>query len=209
MFLSTDLTAVPVYSAPSAEVVSTVTGRVGNSRFPPAWRTALVIVISDQGYGRATMPTYRGASGIDIAAVGASRRNVAQGATPLARETIHLSRTRFGSKLQEQTFRTVHDMTAQTGWSAYLFAQRGTRRYVDFLACPRMPFATTFSFVTSICSRASLWLRTSAYGRPITGRAVLRDSDEQIQFFGSMAPDGAPDAPRRTGSNFRPKSRNP
>jgi len=197
VFLSTDLTAVPVYSAPSAEVASTVTGRDGQFSFPAGLENRAVIVIGDHGYGQATINELAARPELTLQPWARVEGTLRRGATPLARETIHLSRTRFGSKLQEQTFRTVHDMTAQTDADGhYVFARVAPGdTWISWRVQDAVRYDVQFRYF-DLQPGQSLVADIGGRGRPITGRAVLADSDEQIQFFGSIWPRTAHQMPR-------------
>jgi hypothetical protein len=67
-------------------------------------------------------------TGIDLAARARVEGVLREGTVPKANQTIHLSRTRFGSKTEERAYRTVHDTTTKTDAAGhYDFPASGAR----------------------------------------------------------------------------------
>jgi RNA polymerase sigma factor (sigma-70 family) len=188
VILSTASAAVAIYAAPSPEVVATVTGRDGRFSFPASSENRAVIVVNDKGYGQATVAELTARAELTLQPWAQVKGTLRKGATPLANQTIHLSRTRFGSKLQEQAYRTVHDTKTKTdaaghysfprvapgdAWISWRTDQGGydlQYRYFDIQA------------------GQSLTADIGGRGRPVIGRAVLADSDAPVKFFGSVWP---------------------
>jgi len=98
VFLSTASAAVAVYSAPSPEVLATTTTRDGRFSFPASPENRAVIVVSDEGYGQATVAELASRTELTSQPWARVEGTLRKGTTALANQTIHLSRTRFGSK---------------------------------------------------------------------------------------------------------------
>jgi RNA polymerase sigma factor (sigma-70 family) len=188
VFLSTASAAVPVYAAPSPDVVSTVSGGDGRFSFPASPENCAVIVVHDLGYGQATVAELAATAELTLQAWAHVEGTLLQGATPLPNQTIHLSRTRFGSKLQEQAYRTVHDITTKTDFAGHY-------------AFPRVAPGDTWISWRKDPGRYDLQYRyldlqpgqaitadIGGRGQPVTGRAVLADSDAPVHFYGSVWP---------------------
>ena len=188
VFLSTASSAVPIYSPPSRQIAATVTGPDGRFSFPASPENRAVIVVSEEGYGQATVAELTARPELMLQPWARVEGTLRKGTTPLPGQTIRLSRKRFGSKLDEKAYRTVHDdITRTDGAGRYAFPQVA-------------PGDTWVSWRTSeggyelqyryfdLQAGQTLTVDIGGRGRPVTGRAVLADSEDAVKFYGSVWP---------------------
>lgn len=186
VFLSTVGNKVSVYSEPSGQVVSTVTSSDGRFSFPsdPANRAA--IVINGAGYGQATVAELAAQSELTLQPWARVEGVLREGTVPQANQTIHLSRTRFGSKSQEQEYRTVHDTTTKTDARGhYVFSRVAPGD--AWISWRKNGYDVQYRYF-DIEPGQSLIADIGGRGRSVTGRAVLVDSDVPEKFYGSVWP---------------------
>ena len=189
IYFSTVATAVPVYSTPSAQVLSTVSARDGRFSFPSDVENRAAIVISEKGYGQATVEELATRPELVLQPWARVEGTLRQGTTPLANQTIHLSRTRFGSKIEQQAYRTVHDATTKTDSAGhYLFPRVAPGdTWISWRVDNQGRYDLQYRYF-DVTPGQSLVADIGGRGRPVTGRAVLMDSSEQPRFFGSVWP---------------------
>jgi RNA polymerase sigma factor (sigma-70 family) len=189
VYLSTAAAAVPIYSAPPPEVAVTRTGADGRFSFPLDAENRAVIVVSEKGYGQATVAELAARAELTLQPWARVEGTLREASTPLADQTIHLSRTHFGSKIEKQSFRTVHDTTTKTDAAGhYLFPRVAPG---DAWISWRTDRGGKYDVQTryfDIQPGQSLIADIGGRGRPITGRAVVADSDAQVKFYGSVWP---------------------
>jgi len=188
VFLSTASDAVSVYAPLSANVLSTITDRDGRFSFPTDPDNQPVIVVNDAGYGQATGAELFTRRELTLQRWATVEGTLRKGTAPLANQTIHLSRTRFGSKIQEQAYRTVHDTTTKTDANGrYSFARVAPGdAWISWRAEPGR-YDVQFRYF-DIQPGQSLTADIGGRGRPVIGRAVLADSDVPEKFYGSVWP---------------------
>lgn len=188
VFLSTASVAVPIYTDPPPEVVSTVTGRDGRFTFPANPENRAVIVIADAGYGEATVADLASHPEIKLQPWARIKGTLRQGATPLADQTIRLSRTRFGSKIQEQAYRAVHDTMTRTDSSGhYSFPRIAPGDAWISWRTDQGGYELQYRYF-DIQPGQTLMADIGGRGRAVTGRAVPSDVDTPVKFFGSVWP---------------------
>jgi RNA polymerase sigma factor (sigma-70 family) len=188
VYLSTLSVAVPVYSVPAAEVPSTITGPDGRFSFPANSEKCAVIVVSEKGYGQVTVAELAARPELTLQPWAHIEGTLRQGNTPLDNQTIHLSRTRFGSKLQEQAFRTVHDTTTKTDADGhYVFPRVAPGDTWISWRAGRDKYDLQYRYF-DVQPGQSLAADIGGRGRPVTGRAALADGDAPVKFFGSVWP---------------------
>jgi RNA polymerase sigma factor (sigma-70 family) len=189
VYLSTASATVPIYSAPPPEVAATRTGADGRFSFPLDAENRAVIVVSEKGYGQATVAELAARAELTLQPWARVEGTLREGSTPLAEQTIHLSRTHFGSKIEKQSFRTVHDTTTKTDAAGHYIFPRVAPG--DAWISWRTDRGGKYDVQTryfDIRPGQSLIADIGGRGRPITGRAVLADSDAQVKFYGSVWP---------------------
>jgi len=187
VYLSTGFVPVPVYAEPSKKVQATRTSAAGRFSFGEDPANRAVIVVHEKGYGQATVADLAKTPELVLQPWAKIEGILREGSTPLAAQTIHLSRTRFGSKIQERAYRTVHDTITTTddrghyefprvapgdSWISWRTDQRYDKqyRYID------------------VQPGQSLTVDVGGRGRAITGRATSGEPDLQAKFFGSVWP---------------------
>ena len=189
VYLSTAATAVPIYSAPPPEVAVVRTGADGRFSFPLDSENRAVIVVSDKGYGQATVAELAARGELTLQPWARVEGTLREGSTPLAEQTIHLSRTHFGSKIEKESFRAVHDTTTKTDAAGHYVFPRVAPG--DAWISWRTDRGGKYDVQTryfDIQPGQSLIADIGGRGRPITGRAVLADTDAQVKFYGSVWP---------------------
>lgn len=188
IFLSTAATPVPIYAPPSPDVLSTTTDRDGRFSFPSSPENRAVIVIHDNGYGQATIAELATHSELKLQPWARVQGTLREGNVSLANQTIHLSRTRFGSKIQEQAFRTVHDVTVKTDeLGHYVFHRVAPGDAWISWRKSRGNYDAQYRYF-DVQPGQSLVADIGGRGRAVIGRAVLVDSATPAQFFGSVWP---------------------
>jgi RNA polymerase sigma factor (sigma-70 family) len=189
VFLATASAAVPIYSALPPEVAVARTGRDGRFSFPLDAENRAVIVVNDKGYGQATIAELAARAELTLQPWARVEGTLREGSTPLAEQTIHLSRTHFGSKIEKQSFRTVHDTTTKTDAAGHYIFPRVAPG--DAWISWRTDRGGKYDVQTryfDVQPGQSLIADIGGRGRPITGRAVVADSDAQVKFYGSVWP---------------------
>jgi RNA polymerase sigma factor (sigma-70 family) len=186
VFLSTVSAKVPVYSEPAGDVLSSFTDVDGRFWFPADPANRAVIVMSSAGYGQATVAELAVQSEITLAPWARIEGVLREGTTPQRQQTIHLSRTRFGSKRQEQAYRTVHDTTTKTDANGhYEFARVAPGD--AWLSWRKNGYDVQYRYF-DLQPGQSLVADIGGRGRAVTGRAVLVDADAPVKFYGSVWP---------------------
>src|SRR6185503_1031620 len=104
VFLSTASAIVPIYSAPGPKVAVARTGADGRFSFPLDPKNRAVIAVHEKGYGQATIAELAKRHELVLQPWGRVEGTLREGSTPLAGETIHLSRTRWGLTIERETF---------------------------------------------------------------------------------------------------------
>jgi len=196
VYLSTTSAAVPIYSAPSPKVAVTRTGADGRFSFPLDPKNRAVIVVHEKGYGQITVAELVKRHELTLQPWGRVEGTLREGSKPLAGETIHLSRAFFGSKIERETFRTHHDTTTETDAAGhYVFPRVAPGdAWISWLTGRRQRPGSTNKYdvqtrYVDIQPGQSLIADIGGRGRPITGRAVLAESDDaQVRHFGSVWP---------------------
>lgn len=186
VFLSTVSDKVPVYSEPSGQVVSTVTAGDGRFSFPSDPANRAVIVISSAGYGQATVAELATQPELPLQPWARVEGVLREGTAPQAGQTIHLSRTRFGSKSQEQAYRTTHDTTTKTDANGHYVFPRVAPGDA-WISWRKNGYDVQYRYF-DIEAGQSLVADIGGRGQSVTGRAVLMDSDETAKFYGSVWP---------------------
>ena len=188
VFLSTASAAVPIYSDPPPEVISTVTGSDGRFSFPANPESRAVIVLMDEGYGQATVADLAAQAELTLQRWARVEGTLRKGTTPLANQTIRLSRTRFGSKLQEQAYRTVHDTKTKTDASGrYSFPRIAPGDAWISWRTDQGGYELQYRYF-DIQPGQALTADIGGRGRTVIGRAVPADSDAPAKFYGSVWP---------------------
>jgi peroxiredoxin len=195
VFLSTASTAVPIYSTPPPKVAVTRTEADGRFSFPLNPKNRAVIVVHEKGYGQATIAELAKRHELILQPWARVEGILREGGTPLAGQTIHLSRERFGSQMERDTFRTHHDTTTETDAAGhYVFPRVAPGdAWISWLTDRRQRLGSTnkydlqFRYV-DLQPGQSLIADIGGRGRPITGRAVLAESDAQVRHFGNVWP---------------------
>jgi hypothetical protein len=186
VFLSTVSDKVPIYSEPSGQVVSTVTGGDGRFSFPSDPANRAVIAIHSAGYGQVTVADLATQPELPLQPWARVEGVLREGTVPQAGQTIHLSRTRFGSKSQEQAYRTTHDTTTKTDASGhYVFPRVAPGD--TWISWRKNGYDVQYRYF-DIEPGQSLLADIGGRGQAVTGRAVLVDGDEPVKFYGSVWP---------------------
>jgi RNA polymerase sigma factor (sigma-70 family) len=186
VFLSTVSDKVPVYSERSGQVVSAVTASDGRFSFPSDAANRAVIAIHDTGYGQATVAELATQPELALQSWARVEGVLREGTVPQAKQTIHLSRTRFGSKSQEQAYRTVHDTTTKTDANGHYVFPRVAPGDA-WISWRKNGYDVQYRYF-DIEPGQSLVADIGGRGRSVIGRAVLMDSDAQEKFYGSVWP---------------------
>lgn len=186
VFLSTVSDKVPVYSERSGNVVSTVTGGDGRFSFPSDPANHAVIVLNTAGYGQATVTELAAQPELTLQPWVRIEGVLREGTVPQANQTIHLSRTRFGSKSQEQAYRTVHDTTTKTDANGH-YAFPRVAPGDAWISWRKDGYDVQYRYF-DLQAGQSLVADIGGRGQAVTGRAVLMDSDETVKFYGSVWP---------------------
>jgi peroxiredoxin len=184
VFLSTASATVPIYSAPSPKVAVTRTGADGRFSFPLGPKNRAVIVVHEKGYGQITVSELAKRHELTLQPWARVEGTLREGSKPLAGESIYLSRTHYGSQIERETFRTQHDAKTKTDAAGH---------YVFPRVAPGDVWISwrTYWVQTRYCDvqpGQSLIADIGGRGRPIAGRAVLADSDDQVKYSGSVYP---------------------
>jgi RNA polymerase sigma factor (sigma-70 family) len=186
VYLSTVDEKVPVYSEPSGQIVSTVTASDGQFSFPDHPANRAVIVLNDAGYGQATVVELSAQRELRLRPWARVEGILREGTEPQANQTIHLSRTRFGSKSQEQAYRTTHDTTTRTDANGhYVFPRVAPGD--TWISWRKDGYDVQYRYF-DLKPGQSLGADIGGRGQSVTGRAVLVDSDEPVKFYGSVWP---------------------
>jgi RNA polymerase sigma factor (sigma-70 family) len=193
VFLSTTSTAVPIYSTPPPKVAVTRTQADGRFSFPLDPKNRAIIVVHEKGYGQVTVTQLMARHELTLQPWARVKGTLREGSTPLAGQTIQLSRSRFGSKFERDTFRTHHDTTTETDAAGhYIFPRVAPGdAWISWLADRGSKPGNKYSVQTryfDIQPGQSLIADIGGRGRPVTGRAVLADSDAQLKYYGSVWP---------------------
>ena len=186
VFLSTAGDKVPVYTESSGQTVSTVTGGDGRFSFPSDPANRAVIVISEVGYGQATVAELVAQPELTVHPWARVEGLLREGVVPQARQTIHLSRARFGSKVQEQAYRTVHDNTTKTDAGGHYVFPRVAPGDA-WISWRKNGYDVQYRYF-ELQPGQSLVADIGGRGQSVTGRAVLVDGDEPVKFYGSVWP---------------------
>ena len=199
VYLSTGTTPVPVYATPGANVLSTRTDRNGKFTFASDPDNRAVIVIHEQGYAQATVNSLAANQELKLqpwARVGGTLR---EGKIALANQTIQLSRTRFGSKIEQQRFRAVHNVAAKTDAQGhYSFARVAPGdAWVSWnKSGAGGGYGLQYRYV-DVPPGETLLVDIGGRGRPISGRAVQEDDGEaRGRLYGSVWPETPHQMPR-------------
>jgi RNA polymerase sigma factor (sigma-70 family) len=195
VYLSTASVAVPVYAAPPPKVAITRTGADGQFSFPLAPENRAVIVVHEKGYGQITVAELVKRHELTLQPWGRVEGTLREGSTPLAGETIHLSRAAYGSEIERRAFRTDHDTTTQTDAAGhYVFPRVAPgNAWISWLTDRRQRAGSTNKYdvqtrYVDIQSGQSHITDIGGRGRPIIGRAVLAESAPQVRHFGVLHP---------------------
>jgi peroxiredoxin len=143
-----------------------------------------VIVVHEKGYGQITVADLVKRHELTLQPWARVEGTLREGSKPLAGEWIYLSRTHYGSKIERETFRTQHDARAKTDADGH---------YVFPRVAPGDLWISwrTYWVQTRYCdiqAGQTNVVDIGGRGRPITGRAVLPDSDAQAKYSGSVYP---------------------
>ena len=190
VFLSTVSAAVAIYSAPTPEVVSVFTDSNGRFSFPASPENRAVIAIHDLGYGELTVTELSSGGEMRVRPWARVEGTLRKATKALPGQTIHLSRTRFGSKLQEKAYRTVHDATTKTdGAGHYVFPRVAPGDAWVSWRTDAGHYDLQYSYF-DIQPGEALVADIGGRGRSVTGHAVLADNDKNqpVKFFGSVWP---------------------
>jgi peroxiredoxin len=188
VYVSSATTPVPIYSKPSPEVLSALSGTEGQFSFPSDHDQRAVIVISEKGYGEATVTALSSHPELTLQPWARVEGTLRQGTERLANQTIHLSRTRFGSKIEQQTFRTVHDTTTKTdGDGNYVFARVAPGDTWISWRADRGGYDVQYRYF-DVQPGQTLTAEIGGRGRAVIGRAVLAGSNGPVKFYGSIWP---------------------
>ncbi|HUR46330.1 MAG TPA: sigma-70 family RNA polymerase sigma factor [Candidatus Saccharimonadales bacterium] len=189
IYISTFAVPVPVYSQPSPKVLSTQSGKDGQFSFSanPDYRAA--IVMHELGYAQGTLSELATSHTLTLQPWARIEGTLRQGTQVLANQTIHLSRTRFGSKLEQQAFRTIHDVTIKTdAQGRYLFARVAPGDTWISWRKDQGGYDHQYRYV-DVSAGQSLRVDIGGRGRAITGRAILAEEGEvQGKLYGSVWP---------------------
>jgi peroxiredoxin len=195
VFLTTASASVPIYSAAPPKVAVARTGADGRFSFPLDPKNRAIIVVHEKGYGQVTVTELEARHELTLQPWARVEGTLREGSTPLAGETIHLSRERFGSQIERDTFRTHHDTTTETDAAGhYVFPRVAPGdAWISWLTERRQRPGSTNKYdlqtrYVDIQPGQSLIADIGGRGRPITGRAVLAESDAQVRHFGSVWP---------------------
>ena len=195
VYLSTTSATVPIYSAPPPKVAVARTGTDGRFSFPLAPENRAVIVVHEKGYGQVTVAELVKKQELTLQPWGRVEGTLREGSTPIAGETIRLSRAAFGSKIERETFRTEHDTTTETDAAGrYVFPRVAPGdAWVSWLTGRRQRVGSTNKYdvqtrYVDIQPGQSHVADIGGRGRPITGRAVLAESAPQVRHFGVLHP---------------------
>jgi hypothetical protein len=185
VYLSTASVTVPVYfSTLPPKVAVARTGADGRFSFPLDPENRAVIVVHEKGYGQATVAELVAQRELTLQPWARVEGTLREGSRPLAGETIFLSRTHLGSKIERETFRTQHDTKTKTDAAGHYVFPRVAPG--DAWISWRTYWTQTRYF--DIQPGQSLVADIGGRGRPIAGRAVLADSDAQVKYSGSVWP---------------------
>lgn len=190
VYLSTAFVSVPVYAERSDKVQSTVTDRSGRFAFPDDPANRAIIVLNEKGYGQASVAELAKRSEIVLQPWAHIEGTLREGTKIMANQAIHLSRTRFGSKIQERTFRAAHDTSTTTDAAGrYLFDRVAPGDIWISWKKAKDRYDVQYRYVDVQAGRL-LTVDLGGRGRPITGRAQLLDADNSapVKFYGSIWP---------------------
>jgi RNA polymerase sigma factor (sigma-70 family) len=188
VFLSTASVPVPVYSDRSDKVQTTATGQDGRFAFPDEPENRAVIAVHESGYAQATVAELAKRPELVLQPWARIEGTLRQGTKRLANQTIHLSRSRFGSKIQERAYRTVHSATTTTdGEGRYSFDRVAPGDTWIYWRTDKGNYDVQFRYV-DVQPGQSITVDIGGRGRAITGRAVLMDAEKPAKFYGSVWP---------------------
>jgi hypothetical protein len=132
VFLTTASASVPIYSAPPPKVAVARTGADGRFSFPLDPKNRAIIVVHEKGYGQVTVTELEARHELTLQPWARVEGTLREGSAPLVGETIHLSRERFGSQIERDTFRTHHDTRTRTDANGHYVFLRWLWRCVVF-----------------------------------------------------------------------------
>ena len=186
VFLSTVSEKVAVYSPSSPQVVSTITAGDGRFSFPSDPANRAVIAMGASGYGQATIAELIARHELNLQPWARVEGVLREGTTPQANQTIHLSRTRFGSKSQEQAYRTIHDTTTKTDAGGHYVFPRVAPGDA-WISWRKNGYDVQYRYF-DVKPGQELVADIGGRGQAVSGRAVLVDAAEPVKFYGSVWP---------------------
>jgi RNA polymerase sigma factor (sigma-70 family) len=184
VYLSTTSATVHIYEPVSRKVAVTRTGADGRFSFPLAPENRAVIVLHEKGYGQITVTELVKKHELTLQPWARVEGTLREGSKPLAGESIHLSRAIFGSQIERDTFRTLHDTKTTTDADGHYVFPRVAPG--DAWISWRTYWTQTRYF--DIQPGQSVIADIGGRGRPVAGRVVLADSDAQAKYSGSVWP---------------------
>ena len=149
-----------------------------------------IIVLHEKGYGQASVADLAKRGELVLQSWAHIEGTLREGSKALANQSIHLSRTRFGSKIQERTFRAIHDTTAMTdGDGRYVFDRVAPSDTWISWKKAKDRYDVQYRYV-DLQPGQSLTVDIGGRGRAVTGRAQLLDADNPapVKFYGSVWP---------------------
>ncbi|MDB6031943.1 MAG: polymerase sigma factor, sigma-70 family [Verrucomicrobiales bacterium] len=188
VFLSTVTVPVPVYTAPTPSVTAARTGKDGRFAFPRDPDSRAVIAVLEQGYGEATVSDLAAQPMLTLKPWTRIEGTLREGQSRLAHQVVRLSRKRFGSKLEQESYRTVHDTTAETDAEGHYVFPRVAPGDAWIAWKTEEGYETQYRYV-DVQPGKSLVVDLGGMGRPVTGLAVLGDDVEgRGKMYGSVWP---------------------
>ena len=189
IYISTASVSVPVYGDPSPKILSTQSDKAGRFSISTDPNNRAAIVVHNQGYAQAALSELATNHTLTLQPWARIQGTLREGRKPLANQTIHLSRTRFGSKIEQETFRTIHDTTAKTdGNGQYSFARVAPGDTWISWRKGQGGYDLQYRYV-DVAPAQALTVDIGGQGRAIVGRAVLAEEGEaQGKLYGSVWP---------------------
>jgi RNA polymerase sigma factor (sigma-70 family) len=188
VFLSTVKVPVPVYTAPTPSVMAARTGKDGRFAFPRDPAGCAVIAVLEQGYGEATVSDLARQSSLTLKPWTRIEGTLRQGSKQLANQVVRLSRKRFGSKLEQEAYRTVHDTSAETDAQGHYVFPRVAPGDAWISWKTEEGYETQYRYLDVQVGK-SLTVDLGGTGRAVTGLAVAGDDVEGSgKMYGSVWP---------------------
>jgi len=192
VYLATASVRVPVYAERLDKVQTTVTGNDGRFAFPEDSANRAVIVLHEKGYGQASIAELEKKPEVTLQPWAHIEGTLREGNKAMGQQSIHLSRTRFGSKVEERTYRTVHDTVTMTDANGHYSFDRvapGDTWISWKKGNGNGDYDLQYRFV-DVPPGQSLTIDIGGRGRPVVGKVMLMDADNAapVKFYGSVWP---------------------